>query len=47
MRERVHFLNGKLVIHSAAGDGTRIDVSVPLDLSSGTNELLDRKARTA
>jgi PAS domain S-box-containing protein len=31
MRERVHHLGGKLVIHSAPGSGTRIGVRVPLE----------------
>jgi signal transduction histidine kinase len=31
MRERVHYLGGKLVIHSAPGSGTRIGVRVPLE----------------
>jgi signal transduction histidine kinase len=31
MRERVHYLGGKLVIHSAPGGGTRIGVRVSLE----------------
>src|SRR5262245_27492695 len=31
MQERVHYLGGKLVIHSAPGRGTRIGVRVPLE----------------
>jgi signal transduction histidine kinase len=30
MRERVAFLGGELTIHAAPGNGTRIDVTVPL-----------------
>jgi PAS domain S-box-containing protein len=30
MRERVHFVGGQIVIHSAPGQGTRIGVRVPL-----------------
>jgi PAS domain S-box-containing protein len=47
MRERVHFLGGKLVIHSAPGNGTRIGVRVPFGTSSGSGETADREARTA
>ena len=47
MRERVHFLGGKLVIHSAPGNGTRIGVRVPFDTSSGAGETVDTEARTA
>jgi signal transduction histidine kinase len=47
MRERVHFLGGKLVIHSAPGNGTRIGVRVPFDRSSGSGETADTQARTA
>jgi signal transduction histidine kinase len=34
MRERVNLLKGQLVIHSAAGRGTRIGVKLPLARSS-------------
>jgi PAS domain S-box-containing protein len=47
MRERVHFLGGKLVIHSAPGDGTRIGVRVPFDTSSGADGTVDTEVRTA
>lgn len=36
MRERVHYLGGKLVIHSAPGSGTRIGVRVPLEPTRST-----------
>jgi len=30
MRERVHFLGGQFLIHSAPGEGTRLELQVPL-----------------
>jgi PAS domain S-box-containing protein len=36
MRERVHYLGGKLVIHSSPGSGTRIGVRVPLEPTRST-----------
>jgi PAS domain S-box-containing protein len=47
MRERVHFLGGKLVIHSAPGNGTRIGLRVPFDMASGSGATADTEARTA
>jgi PAS domain S-box-containing protein len=47
MRERVNFLGGKLVIHSAPGNGTRIGVRVPFDLSAGADQSVDTEVRSA
>ena len=35
MRERVHLMGGRFVIHSAPGSGTRIGVSVPVAVAIG------------
>ena len=35
MRERLHALDGTLAIHSAPGRGTRVEVTVPLNLEAG------------
>jgi signal transduction histidine kinase len=47
MRERVHFLGGKLIIHSAPGNGTRIGVRVPLEISSAAGQSAGTEVRTA
>jgi signal transduction histidine kinase len=46
MRERVAFLRGELAIHSAPGEGTHIEVRVPMvppkaaaDVSAETEQL--------
>jgi len=43
MRERVEFLSGALVVHTAKGAGTRIAVRIPLDAA---NRLLPLRTRT-
>jgi signal transduction histidine kinase len=47
MRERVNFLGGDIVIHSAPGAGTRIGVRVPLGSPASTTRQSRSVARSA
>jgi signal transduction histidine kinase len=45
MRDRVAFLGGQLAIHAAPGGGTRIGVSIPIELpSNASSPVVSRSA---